>query len=136
VAQCLGYRSDGKPCQARALSGRSFCAAHDTRPEAQRRWREQSAKGGRSRRAASVTADPVSGRVDIAALDLTAPSGLQDYLAATLAALAELPIDSKVAHAIAAVVGAQVRLTESVTLEQRVSALEALQSRPVTLQRE
>jgi len=135
VAVCLGVTASGKPCQARASRGKAYCPAHDPSDVGRQRWREQSRRGGRGRRNASVTADPVSGRVDIAALDLTAPSGLQDYLAATLAALAELPVDSKVAHAVAAVVGAQVRLTESVTLEQRVSALEALQRPPVTLQR-
>jgi len=129
MAVCLGYTATGEPCRARAQRGKGYCPAHDPSDTGRKRWREQSSRGGRGRRNASVTADPVGARVSVASLDLASPSGLQAYLAALLTAMGDLPVDSKVAHAIAAVTTAQTRITESATLEQRVRALEQRESR-------
>lgn len=111
--RCSATRVDGQPCSLKALPGRAVCFAHASEGEAGR------AKGGRNK-ANDVRAQK--------ALLARLPDGLGDLHALVLKAIAdaesgELPPAR--AQAIAALVGAYMRLHEAGIMAVRLDDIEA-----------
>jgi hypothetical protein len=70
--------------------------------------------------------------LDLDALNLETPAGLRGLLAGALRQLARLPLDVRVANALAQVATAQRAIIEASDLERRVEALEAAALRRIS----
>jgi hypothetical protein len=87
---------------------------------------EASRRGGFSKAYNAIPAvPPIAARLDLDALDLASAAGVVTRLGATLAGLARLPLDCRVANALGQVAGVQRAAIEASGLEARVAALEA-----------
>lgn len=120
---CTATRRDGTPCKAQATTSTGHCWAHD--PEGQERLASARSAGGRAR-ARTARAEKLM------------PTVLKPVLHALLDALGKVKqsqITPQQASATAALAGAIVRVYEAGMLEERLQALESVQTPGTTARR-
>lgn len=122
---CRGVTPKGTPCKVRLALGAEWCRWHDPSPTARARHRQASELGGITK-AYGALEKSESLRASIGELDLSTAVGLASYLACALHGLGNLPFDTRVAHAIAALINAQRATIELASLEKRIEKLEVL----------
>lgn len=113
AGRCSATRKDGQPCSLNALPGRTACFAHAPENDADR------AKGGRNK-ATTVRANK--------ALLARLPDGLGDIHALVLKAIADAEsgvLPPARAQAIAALVGALMRVHDGAMFSTRLDDIEA-----------
>jgi len=118
--------------------GARFCRWHDPSAEGRARHLEESRRGGHAKAYNALPAGaPLAESAAVAGLNLSTPAGLVGLLAASLAALARLPFDTRTANALGQLATAQRGILEASDLEQRLAALEsrAATSAPLRLRR-
>lgn len=114
---CQTTRKDGRPCQAWALTGSSFCWAHDPTLAAERRAARS--LGGRVRHGRTVA-------TTTGAVQLGSVADVVGVLQRTLVDLFRLENSISRARAVAYCASVAVRALEVSELEQRVQRLELL----------
>jgi hypothetical protein len=112
--RCSGRKQDGSRCKAAALRGGKFCNFH-SRPG---RAAEVGREGGKRRR---VSFDPTTlRRFEVP----RSPADLLAIVAQSVIDVREARLDHKTGHSIASLVTVCLSLLRSVSLEERVAALE------------
>lgn len=122
--RCTATTKSGQACRAFAVTGRTTCARHT--PELRARCLEGSRRGGATPAGAAAQAPPALPPISTRGLDLETADGLSRYVARVLKRLGEMPFQLGVAHAVAQVVGAQLRVRDTGILEERVNELEEM----------
>jgi hypothetical protein len=111
------------------MPGRDVCRWHSPDPADRERHIAESRRGGIARaHGLGPSVAPLAETAGIPELDLESPAGLRTFLAATLHGLARLPLDTRVANAVAQVVTCQRAVVESSDFEERLKALEESRS--------
>jgi hypothetical protein len=122
---CTSRKGNGDPCLAALIPGRDVCRWHSTDPADRERHQAESRRGGLSKAYSAIpSVAPLAETAGVSELDLATPTGLRAFLAATLRALAHLPLDTRVANAIAQVVTCQRSVLETSDFEERLRILE------------
>lgn len=120
---CPSVTQTGAPCRARPTPGRKWCRMHDPSPSERAKHRKMSRRGGESKAYGGLpAATPMQS--DLGSVDLGTAEGARQLVSVALRRLAALPFSERTAHAVAALVGTQRQLIETVHLEQRLLVLE------------
>jgi hypothetical protein len=128
---CSESTQSGAPCKARVVPGATTCRWHDPSPEARAKHQAESRRGGEAKAyGALVAGEPLSADATVCEADLTTAAGLAIYVAGALRALARLPFDVRVAHAISSLAGTQRNALQETVLEDRLAALESQRRGP------
>lgn len=125
LARCTETKLDGERCRMPALTGKAHCRFHSMDPEDVAKRVANCSRGGKAPRRNVSHAPPIADVIDVASLDLSTASGVKELLGAALRQLAQLPLDAKVANAIAQAVTAQRTTIVASDLEVRLAAIEA-----------
>jgi len=127
--RCTSRTVNGAACRAAVVPGRTVCRWHDRSPEAKAKHRAESKRGGVSKAYGGLpTAPSIADVLDMDTLDLETPAGSRALLAGALRQLARLPLDVRVANALAQVVTSQRNVIEASDIVRRLDALELTQS--------
>lgn len=122
---CTGRKPDNTPCLAPLVPGTDRCRWHPSDEAARERHREESRRGGLSKAyGQTASAPPLAECAEFIGLDMGTADGLRGFLSLTLAQLARLPFDCRVANAIGQIATAQRGTIETSDLEARLAALE------------
>jgi hypothetical protein len=133
VSRCPGTTPLGSPCKANVRRGQRWCRWHNPTRKGRARHRAESARGGTSKAYGALAAAPsIADVLDVDALNLETPAGLRGLLAGAVRQLARLPLDVRVANALAQVATAQRGIIEASELARRVEALEAAALRRIS----
>lgn len=117
VGRCPSLTTEGKPCKGTPLPGRPYCLAHD--PEAADRRAEGNRKGGEARanaRRAAKQWAAIGEQIDAEHLPAILRACMLSVKAGTL--------EPARATAIAGLAKASISITNELTLEERIRALE------------
>jgi hypothetical protein len=118
---CRHVRPDGRPCQANAINGSSFCFFHDP-AKAEARQGARSA-GGRKHRAATLAAT-------VPDLPLKTVGDVSELLALTINHVRRGELDPRVGNCVGYLAGVLLKALEQGDIETRLSALEVSVNRP------
>lgn len=130
---CIAITRKGMPCKAWAMPGKVVCRYHSPAPEDIARRLDEARRGGEARKGRDpVEVGALADDETLATTNVATASGVRDYLAAALRALARLPFSVRIAHAIAQLASAQRQAIETADVERRLVALET--ATPATTQ--
>lgn len=123
--RCTAIARGGGRCKNAVVRG-AHCRFHSAHPEDRARVKAMGKRGGISKAYGALPSAPsIADVVDVDVLDLETPAGARALLAGALRQLARLPLDVRVANALAQVCTAQRAIIESSDLVRRLDALEA-----------
>ena len=124
MPKCKAITNSGKPCQANAQTGKSYCFLHD--PE-----KVEAVKAARSKGGASLKViDPKRFKPwrgmggDVTVLRSPSPQDIVNLLADTIDEVKTGQIDPRVANAVGYLAGSILKAVELTTFDERLAALE------------